>query len=93
MKRSRLALSLVLGILAALATVDRWPIGGRGVAADLPITLADRLCPADFADDRVCTEPFQWFGDSGNRRAVVHTARANVVTPWRPKRCQEPFRD
>ena len=84
MKRSRLALSLVLGILAALATVDRWPIGGRGVAADLPITLADRLCPADFADDRVCTEPFQWFGESGNRRAVVHTARANVVTPWRP---------
>ena len=84
MKRSRLALSLVLGILAALATVDRWPIGGRGVAADLPITLADRLCPADFADDRMCTEPFQWFGESGNRRAVVHTARANAVTPWRP---------
>lgn len=84
MKRSRLALSLVLGILAALATVDRWPIGGRGVAADLPITLADRLCPADFADDRMCTEPFQWFGESGNRREVVHTARANAVTPWRP---------
>jgi len=102
MKRSRLALSLVLGILAALATVDRWQLGGRGVAADLPITLADRLCPADFADDRQCTEPFQWFGESGNRRDVVHTARANAVTPWRPtapverpaaKRCQEPFPD
>ncbi|MGD9648080.1 MAG: hypothetical protein AB7U73_20370 [Pirellulales bacterium] len=84
MKRSRLALSLVLGILAALATVDRWPMGRRGVAADLPITLADRLCPADFADDRMCTEPFQWFGDSPPPRAVEHTARANVVTPWRP---------
>lgn len=84
MKRSRLALSLVLGILAALATVDRWQLGGRGVAADLPITLADRLCPADFADDRQCTEPFQWFGESGNRHEVVHTARANAVTPWRP---------
>ncbi|MBX9791916.1 MAG: hypothetical protein K2Y37_23585 [Pirellulales bacterium] len=85
MKRSRLALSLVLGILAALATVDRWPIGGQGVAADLPITLADRLCPADFADDRVCTESFRWFGDSScPRRSVEHTARANAVTPWRP---------
>lgn len=57
MKRPRLALSLVLGAMAALVMFDGIPPADRGVAADFSQGAIDPLCPADFP--RVCR--FEWF--------------------------------
>jgi hypothetical protein len=58
MKRPRVALTLVLGAMAALAMLDGFPPAERGVAADFSQSAVDPLCPADFP--RVC-RTFEWF--------------------------------
>lgn len=58
MKRPRMALSLVLGAMAALVLVDGFPPAERGVAADFSQNAVDPLCPTDFP--RVCRN-FEWF--------------------------------